>query len=113
MDELYSEDFSKKNSVISFKMEETDLPFREIIPIKPVEIPYTDPHEATSLVEIYETTNQMNFHLDQLEKAIFDEFKNFSAFRFIFVKIREKLKQKMTNGIPELLEELEQLLDLS
>jgi hypothetical protein len=61
--------------------------------------------------EVYEVLNQISFNLDQLEKALFKGYENYSDFQFIFDNIREKLKQQNTEGITALLNELEDLLD--
>jgi hypothetical protein len=96
MDELYVESFSKRSSSSLKK------------PPPPVKEPLETPS-----VELYEVTNQMSFYVEQLEKAIFRDCANFSDFHFILEKIKTKLNQKNTEGIAALLEELEDLLDLS
>lgn len=107
MDELYTESFFTRSAAISVKNEPAVV-ISQAVELKASEVEIEKP-----LVEIYETTHQMHFHLDQLEKAIFNEFDSASDFQFIFSKIRAKLKQKNTEGIYELLTDLEELLDLS
>lgn len=95
MDELYIESFSKPEKVIQLTTE-----------IKHVAV-VEDNH-----IEIYEFNNQMLFYLDQLEKDITNEYKDFTDFRFIFDKIKKKLKAKNVDGILDLLVDLEELLDI-
>lgn len=114
MDELYSESFFtgagtalKKESARPLVRE----PVQEIkkeIQKSPEPIPVEKPSS-----EGYETVNQISFYLDQLEKALFQEFANSADFRFIIAKIRDKLRDKKTDGIHELLTDLEELMELS
>lgn len=105
MDELYTESFFTKSAGVAVKNEK---PAPVALQATEVDVPI-----EKSLVEVYEATNQMSFYLDQLEKAIFNDFDSASDFQFTFSKIRAKLKQKSTDGIYELLTDLEELLDLS
>ena len=107
-DELYTESFFK-TAQIAVNKEKAPLILKEITPEAP---PEKQPPEK-QLVELYETTNQMNYYLDQLEKELMKECENVADFQFIFSKIRAKLAQKNTDGIFEQLAELEELLDLS
>lgn len=119
MDELYSESFFtssgtllKKESPRPMTQVPKPAPVQEVkkenIPKPPVQAPVDKPS-----VEAYETVNQIGFYLDQLEKALFQEFENSADFRFIISKIRDKLRDKKTDGIHELLTELEELMELS
>jgi hypothetical protein len=95
MNELYIENFSKQE--------------RSVQPIR--EIKNSTIIEDTP-VEIYELTHQMIIHLDRLEKEITNDCKDFTDFRFIFDKIKKKLKAKDVEGIFEMLADLEELIDL-
>jgi len=115
MDELYSESFFTSSGMLLKK--ESPRPIlkeavreikKENIARAPLQVPVDTPS-----VESYETTNQISFYLDQLEKELFQEFENCSDFRFIFSKIRNKLRDKDTRGIYELLTDLEELMELS
>lgn len=50
--------------------------------------------------------------LDRLEKEIEKEYFDFDDYQFIFEEIRVALKNRSIEGVPELLDELEELLDL-
>lgn len=64
------------------------------------------------VVEDYEITGQMLYYLDQLEIGMAEELKDPSDFRFIFGRIRDQLKEKSREGVSEMLDELEELLDI-
>ncbi|MCE5318349.1 MAG: hypothetical protein LLG04_13445 [Parachlamydia sp.] len=119
MDELYAESFFTASGTLVKKESPKPLfqePVREVkkenIPKLPVQAPVEKAPVEKSL-ESYETVNQMNFYLDQLEKELFQAFENSSDFRFIIAKIRDKLREKKTQGIYELLTDLEELMELS
>lgn len=116
MDELYTESFFTSSGTL-LKKESPIINTRTTIPepvreIKKEKSPVQAPAEKPS-GENYEIAHQMGFYMDQLEKALFQEFENSSDFRFILSKIREKLRDKKTDGIYELLTELEELMELS
>lgn len=93
MDELYVESFSK----------------REVVTTKVVDI---QPVEEKPIVEVYEFKNQMHYHLDQLELMITQEFKDFTHFKFVFDRIKAKLKDDDIKSVLQTLFELEELIDL-
>ena len=95
MDELYIESFSKKE-VTQTVTESKYVPVVE-----------------NDNVEIYEFNNQMHFYLDQLEKEITDQYQDFTDFRFIFDRIKKKIKEKKVDGILDILNDLEELFDIS
>ncbi len=95
MNELYVESFSKQEKSVQIISEIRNPTIIEETP-----------------VEIYELAHQMIIHLDQLEKEITDAYGSFTDFRFIFDKIKKKLKAKNTEGIFDLLADLEELIDL-
>jgi hypothetical protein len=54
----------------------------------------------------------MSIYLDRLEKEIEGGYADFADYRFIFNKIRTAFKQNSVEGVIELLNHLEELLDL-
>ena len=96
LEDFYIEPFFKKETPLQAVVEKPPSPVLKEPP-----------------VELYEITHQMSYHLDQLEKAIGENYENPSDFRFVIVKIKEKLKTKNLDGIFDLLTELEELMDLS
>lgn len=54
----------------------------------------------------------MSIYLDRLEKEIEGGYVDFADYRFTFNKIRSTFKQNSVEGVIELLDHLEELLDL-
>jgi hypothetical protein len=54
----------------------------------------------------------MSICLDRLQKEIEGQYVDFADYRFIFNKIRASFKQNNIDGVIELLDDLEELLDL-
>lgn len=119
MEELYTESFFTSTQVVLPAVLPSSVPVQPHTSAPEKKIETTAPVAAVeaapdkSLVEIYETTNQMNFYLDKLEKALFDDYKNFSDFEFIIKDVRTKIKDKQMDGVYDLLAELEELVDLA
>lgn len=54
----------------------------------------------------------MGIYLDRLEREIENGYADFADYRFTFNKIRSAFKQNSVEGVTELLDHLEELLDL-
>ena len=95
MEELYIENFSIKK-IKTQSLENTSA--QSIALEKPKEFD--------------QSTHQMIAFLDQLEREITHDYKDFTDFRFLFEKIRKTLKKNSVEGILDWLADLEELLDL-
>lgn len=96
MDELYIQSFYQKQEVV--KIDKTALPLEE---------------EKKLHVETSEFFHQMTFYLDQLEKAVEEEFQDPLDFAPYFRKAKEMVKNKTIGDLDHLLKDLEQILELS
>ena len=99
MEELYVENFSKH--------EDRSQPVSDAASALPSEIERNNhlPQKTDILFE-------MGAFLDRLEKEIEKEYLDFADYRFTFSKIRKELKKESVEGVLELLDKLEELLDL-
>ncbi|MCE2983459.1 MAG: hypothetical protein LW832_07830 [Parachlamydia sp.] len=67
---------------------------------------------AENFQEITDIPYEMGLYLDRLEKEVETHYKEYADYQCIFHKIRLTLKHNSVEGIIELLDHLEELLDL-
>jgi hypothetical protein len=94
MDELYVESFSKYEKEVTSEVVKNE-PLLENHPI-----------------EIEDFGYQMSYYLDRLEREITKEYEDFSDFRFVFDRIKKKIKAQEIKDISFDLDTLEELLDV-
>lgn len=99
MEDLYVENFSKH--------EDHSQPVSDMTSVLPSEIVRNN-----NLPQKKDILFEMSAFLDRLEKEIEKEYLDFADYRFTFNKIRKELKKESVEGVVELLDKLEELLDL-
>lgn len=100
VDELECEYFSRKNGTLSD--DRNQAVFRN-----PKDLVVSDSASNEDLLSY-----QMIRGLDQLEKQIFQKYKNFEDYKFVLERIRKAIKEKNTVAFVHQLDDLEELLEL-